>query len=265
MYFEDDDDQKTPSFGRVEELKKVTAQTLVHTYEKMLKEDQIDLFVVGDVTEEAVLEQMKELPFSQSERARFEMFYRQPQKNTVKEATLTENILQGKLNLGYATNIYYNGPERYALMVFNGLFGGFPHSKLFMNVREKASLAYYASSSIDTFRGFLSVQTGIDGKNRQAAMTLIGEQLEALCRGEVTEEELQKTKAMLKNQYLLSLDNPQALIEKAYLNVWLPETKQNQEELIEKIMSVTKEEVQIVAQQIQLESVFFLNGEQIDE
>ena len=97
------------------------------------------------------------------------------------------------------------------------------------------------------------------------AMTLIGEQLEALCRGEVTEEELQKTKAMLKNQYLLSLDNPQALIEKAYLNVWLPETKQNQEELIENIMSVTKEEVQIVAQQIQLESVFFLNGEQIDE
>ena len=70
---------------------------------------------------------------------------------------------------------------------------------------------------------------------------------------------------MLKNQYLLSLDNPQALIEKAYLNVWLPETKQNQEELIENIMSVTKEEVQTVAQKIQLESVFFLNGGQIDE
>lgn len=265
LYFEGDEDQKTPSFGRVEELKKVTAQTLVETYEKMLKEDQIDLFVVGDVTEEAVLEEIKALPFSQSERASFEMFYRQPEKNTVKEATLTENVLQGKLNLGYATNIYYNDPERYALMVFNGLFGGFPHSKLFMNVREKASLAYYASSSIDTFRGFLSVQTGIDGKNRQAAMTLIREQLEALCRGEVTDEELQKTKAMLKNQYLLSLDNPQALIETAYLNVWLPETKQNQEELIENIMSVTKEEVQTVAQKIQLESVFFLNGEQIDE
>ncbi len=52
----------------------------------------------------------------------------------------------------------------FALQVFNGIFGGFPHSKLFMNVREKEHLAYYASSSIDTFRGFMTVQTGIDGK-----------------------------------------------------------------------------------------------------
>ena len=38
-------------------------------------------------------------------------------------------------------------------------FWRFPHSKLFMNVREKEHLAYYASSSIDTFRGFMTVQT----------------------------------------------------------------------------------------------------------
>ena len=265
LFFNDDEDQKTPSFGRVEELKAVTAKSLVETYQKMLEEDQIDLFVVGDVTESAVLKEIEQLPFARTQRVAPSMFYRQLSKSTIQEETMTENVLQGKLNLGYATNIYYDDPKRYALMVFNGLFGGFPHSKLFMNVREKESLAYYASSSADTFRGFLSVQTGIDGKNREAAMALIREQLAALGRGEVTEEELAKTKAMLKNQYLLSLDNPQALIETAYLDTWLPETKQNQEELIEKIMRVTKEEVQAVAQQIQLESIFFLNGEQNDE
>lgn len=265
LFFNDDEDQKTPSFGRVEELKDVTTQSLVQTYQKMLEEDQIDLFVVGDVTESAVLKEIEQLPFARTQRVAPSMFYRQLSKSTIQEETVTENVLQGKLNLGYATNIYYDDPKRYALMVFNGLFGGFPHSKLFMNVREKESLAYYASSSADTFRGFLSVQTGIDGKNREAAMALIREQLAALGRGEVTEEELAKTKAMLKNQYLLSLDNPQALIETAYLDTWLPKTKQNQEELIGKIMSVTKEEVQAVAQQIQLESIFFLNGEQNDE
>lgn len=265
LFFNDDEDQKTPSFGRVEELKDVTKQSLVQTYQKMLEEDQIALFVVGDVTESAVLKEIEQLPFARTQRVAPSMFYRQLSKSTIQEETVTENVLQGKLNLGYATNIYYDDPKRYALMVFNGLFGGFPHSKLFMNVREKESLAYYASSSADTFRGFLSVQTGIDGKNREAAMALIREQLAALGRGEVTEEELAKTKAMLKNQYLLSLDNPQALIETAYLDTWLPKTKQNQEELIGKIMSVTKEEVQAVAQQIQLESIFFLNGEQNDE
>ncbi len=74
-----------------------------------------------------------------------------------------------------------------------------------MNVREKESLAYYASSSIDTFRGYLSVQTGIDGKNRDKVFKLIEQQLQSLQRGEVTAEELAQTKAMLKNQYLLSL------------------------------------------------------------
>ncbi len=84
--------------------------------------------------------------------------------NIVKERQVREPIVQAKLNLAYQTNVYYDEPERFALMVFNGLFGGFPHSKLFMNVREKESLAYYASSSVDTFRGFMSVQTGIDEK-----------------------------------------------------------------------------------------------------
>ena len=69
--------------------------------------------------------------------------------NIVKERQVREPIVQAKLNLAYQTNVYYDEPERFALMVFNGLFGGFPHSKLFMNVREKESLAYYASSSVD--------------------------------------------------------------------------------------------------------------------
>ena len=59
--------------------------------------------------------------------------------NIVKERQVREPIVQAKLNLAYQTNVYYDEPERFALMVFNGLFGGFPHSKLFMNVRERKS------------------------------------------------------------------------------------------------------------------------------
>lgn len=265
LFFAEDEDQKTPSFGRIEDLANVTAQSLVETYQKMMQEDQIDFFVVGDISEETVVKAFEQFEFSETKREAVDLFYRQPKKATVQEATMTENVLQGKLNFGYSTGIYYNDPQRYALLIFNGLFGGFPHSKLFMNVREKESLAYYASSSADTFRGFLTVQTGIDGSNREAATKLIHEQLAALVNGEVTAEELAKTKAMMINQYRLSLDNPQALIETAYLENWLPEIKEKQEERIAKIMSVTIEEVQAVARQIQLESIFFLNGVQSDE
>jgi predicted Zn-dependent peptidase len=126
-------------------------------------------------------------------------------------------------------------------------------------------LAYYASSSIDTFRGYLSVQTGIDGKNRDKVFKLIEQQLQSLQRGEVTAEELAQTKAMLKNQYLLSLDNPQALIETAYLNQWVPNTKMTEDEFMQKLAQVTVADVQALAKNVSLQAVFFLDKETTHE
>ncbi len=216
LYFENSPEQKIPSLGVVEELDKITARSLAAYYQEMMANDQIDIFVVGDVDPDKAAEAVGQLPFEPRETAHPELFYTQPQVNIVKERQVREPIVQAKLNLAYQTNVYYDEPERFALMVFNGLFGGFPHSKLFMNVREKESLAYYASSSVDTFRGFMSVQTGIDEKNRNQVLRLIHEQLESLRNGEITDLELAQTKAMLRNQYLLSLDSPQAAIEASF-------------------------------------------------
>ena len=55
-----------------------------------------------------------------------------------------QNLNQGKLSMGFRTKTRYGDDDYYALMVYNGILGGGAHSKLFSNVREKASLAYYA-------------------------------------------------------------------------------------------------------------------------
>ena len=260
LYFENSPEQKIPSLGVVEEIDKITARSLVAYYQEMMANDQIDIFVVGDVDPDKAAEAVGQLPFEPRETAHPELFYTQPQVNIVKERQVREPIVQAKLNLAYQTNVYYDEPERFALMVFNGLFGGFPHSKLFMNVREKESLAYYASSSVDTFRGFMSVQTGIDEKNRNQVLRLIHEQLESLRNGEITQ-----TKAMLRNQYLLSLDSPQAAIEASFLDSWLPETKLSDEEWLKRMESVTIKEIQQVAEQIELQAIFFLAGGNANE
>ncbi|MFR2130974.1 MAG: EF-P 5-aminopentanol modification-associated protein YfmF [Enterococcus lactis] len=265
LYFENSPEQKIPSLGVVEELDKITARSLAAYYQEMMANDQIDIFVVGDVDPDKAAEAVAQLPFEPRETAHPELFYTQPQVNIVKERQVREPIVQAKLNLAYQTNVYYDEPERFALMVFNGLFGGFPHSKLFMNVREKESLAYYASSSVDTFRGFMSVQTGIDEKNRNQVLRLIHEQLESLRNGEITDLELAQTKAMLRNQYLLSLDSPQAAIEASFLNSWLPETKLSDEEWLKRMESVTIKEIQQVAEQIELQAIFFLAGGNANE
>ncbi|QXX71716.1 insulinase family protein [Enterococcus faecium] len=265
LYFENSPEQKIPSLGVVEEIDKITARSLAAYYQEMMANDQIDIFVVGDVDPDKAAEAVGQLPFEPRETAHPELFYTQPQVNIVKERQVREPIVQAKLNLAYQTNVYYDEPERFALMVFNGLFGGFPHSKLFMNVREKESLAYYASSSVDTFRGFMSVQTGIDEKNRNQVLRLVHEQLESLRNGEITDLELAQTKAMLRNQYLLSLDSPQAAIEASFLDSWLPETKLSDEEWLKRMESVTIKEIQQVAEQIELQAIFFLAGGNANE
>ena len=265
LYFENSPEQKIPSLGVVEEIDKITARSLAAYYQEMMANDQIDIFVVVDVDPDKAAEAVGQLPFEPRETAHPELFYTQPQVNIVKERQVREPIVQAKLNLAYQTNVYYDEPERFALMVFNGLFGGFPHSKPFMNVREKESLAYYASSSVDTFRGFMSVQTGIDEKNRNQVLRLIHEQLESLRNGEITDLELAQTKAMLRNQYLLSLDSPQAAIEASFLDSWLPETKLSDEEWLKRMESITIKEIQQVAEQIELQAIFFLAGGNANE
>lgn len=261
LYFSEDAEQKVPSFGDAKRLATLTAAQLYQTHQEMLQNDHIDIFVVGDVDSDSVRQRFTEWKFPATKRVHPELYVDVVQNNIIKENILREPVTQAKLNLGYRSGVYYESEQRMALTVFNGLFGGFPHSKLFTNVREKASLAYYASSSIDTFRGMVTVQTGIDSQNRERVMKLIHEQLLAIQQGDISEKELMQTKEMLKNQYLLSQDYVQALIEQQYLTTWLPHTKRTEEQVIKEIMAVTKKDVQKIAKNLELHAVFCLEGD----
>lgn len=249
--------KKIPSFGTVAALAEETAASLAAYYQKMLAEDQVDIFVLGDVNEAELVPLFKQLPFTPREEGKAAIFYNQPIRNVIEERTEREVLAQSKLNLAYNTDIYYGDSYYFALQVFNGIFGGFPHSKLFMNVREKEHLAYYASSSIDTFRGFMTVQTGIDGKNRNQVLRLISTELENIRLGKISELEIEQTKAMLKNQYILALDNAGAWLEKEYLNQLMPQTMLTAEEWIARINAVTISEIQEVAKRLELQAIFF--------
>ena len=54
------------------------------------------------------------------------------------------DVSQGKLVMGFTTETHFDDEDSYALTVFNSVYGSGAHSKLFNNVREKLSLAYYA-------------------------------------------------------------------------------------------------------------------------
>ncbi|MGX7419678.1 EF-P 5-aminopentanol modification-associated protein YfmF [Carnobacterium gallinarum] len=259
LYFEDED-QKMPSIGTAEELEKITATSLFAYYQKMLQEDTIDIYVLGDVDENDIELAFRKFPFTPRKKATGSVFYQEPTRNNLKNEVEKQEVTQAKYNLAYETNTYYLEKDYFALQVFNGIFGGFPHSKLFVNVREKESLAYYASSSLDTFRGMMTVQTGIESAKVQQVSDIISVQLNEVQIGNFEEEAINQTKEMLKNQILQSEDNAPAFIERLYIYDIVGKNL-SVDEWQAQVDAVTKEEIIAVANKIQLKATFFLTGE----
>ncbi|MCY8015100.1 insulinase family protein, partial [Bacillus haynesii] len=146
-----------------------------------------------------------------------------------------------------------------ALQLFNGLFGGFSHSKLFINVREKASLAYYAASRIESFKGLLMVMSGIEVGNYQKAVDIIKEQFQEMKKGSFTEEAIDQTKAVIKNQILETLDTPYGIVEFIYQQA-AAQTEFSLEDWLGRIDNVTKDDIIEVGKKIDLDTTYFLKG-----
>lgn len=260
LYFLDSDDQKAPSFGTVADVETITNEELLNYYNEMIQEDEIDIIVLGDVNPAEITKQMAVFDWGKRKPQAIETMYHQTALPEVRTKEDQLPVQQAKLNLAYQTNYYFHDKDYFPLQIFNGLFGGFPHSKLFANVREKESLAYYASSSLDTFRGLMTVQTGIEGKEKERVLKLISEQLSAIIQGDVSDEAILQTKAMIRNQYLLSQDNPNAVVESYYLKKKVPQSDLSSEEWLGKLDTVTVEDIQSVAKNIQLQAIYFMEG-----
>ncbi|PYZ93084.1 peptidase M16 [Salipaludibacillus keqinensis] len=249
--------------GYEEDLEAIDGSNLYEYYQQALVEDQIDLYVMGDVKVDD-LKKMIEKYFPLQSAAPEDnvstenKFFQEKEKNEVIEE---QSVQQGKLHIGYRTNVTYGDDDYFALQLFNGLFGGFSHSKLFINVREKASLAYYAASRVESHKGLLIVMSGIQSSKYDQATKIIFEQMEEMKQGKFTDADLDQTKAVYKNQVLETMDVPRGRIELEYHNQ-LASKAVPINEWLQKIDQVTKEEIIKVAQKIQLDTVYFLKGKE---
>ncbi len=245
--------------GEAEDVDTISPELLYEYYQQAFKDDEMDLYVIGDVKEEEVKKLTGSLLQFENRnpiKAETRDIRKKEQINEVKEE---QDVKQGKLNIGYRTNIVYGDPDYFALQVFNGIFGGFSHSKLFINVREKASLAYYAASRLESHKGLMMVMSGIDLKNYDKAVGIIHEQMEAMTKGDFTDGELEQTKAVIQNQILETIDTARGLTEILYHNV-VANTDIKLDAWMSEMKNATKEEIVAVAQKIDLDTIYFLTG-----
>lgn len=266
----EDDPYGIPRHGFAERVDDITPQSLFTDYKRLIADHDLHVYIVGDVDgktlAQTVLTVLKtsrgataaKPPQSGDVRTTpYSGFKRSEPKLVVEQM----DVNQGKLNMGLSTGLSYASEAYPALLVYNGILGGFPHSKLFTNVREKASLAYYASSRLEGLKGIIFIQSGIQIENFERARDIISAQLEALRAGVISDDELQFTRDGLINQYLLSDDQP---LTGAMLQMYgrLSGRSRTVAELLEGIAAVTCEDVVRVAEGVQIDTVYFLRDKE---
>lgn len=245
--------------GYEEELNSITPENLYEYYQELLTNDHLDIFVVGDIENTHAEKEISALV----RRNQQSVIEKAPVKAEGKNQTIVEKdeVQQAKLHFGYRTNITYSDEDYAALQVFNGLFGGFPNSKLFINVREKHSLAYYAASRIESHKGLMFVFSGIAPEKYEQAKDIISEQMDIMRNGGFSEDELKETKEMTVNQLKETLDNANGMIELHYQRV-IAKSDISPEQLLDNINKVTKEKVIKVANKIKLDTIYLLTSKE---
>lgn len=257
--FYDLPEMRIPRVATIELVEKETAETSFAAFQQMLNQDQIDFFFIGDFNEIAVREKIQEFQFSEREQP-LQLSYQQNYSNITREKLEQRDVHQSIVELAYHFSSQYGDRSHLPLIVLNGLLGGFAHSKLFVNVREKESLAYTISSSFDIFSGLMRIYAGIDRANRTKTIALINRQILDLKRGHFTDEELEQTKNMLKNSILLAQDRQNTLIERAYMSSVLGKKFLSLEAWLKALENVSKADLIEAAQQLKLQAIYFMEG-----
>jgi len=247
-------------YGYVDDLPSLNSKNLYEHYKNIVTSSPVDIFVTGVCDIDAVKVKIKEgigkydfdiKPLSVEEE----------EKREVEVKNIEENfdVAQGKLVMGLRTFTDFKDDLYYPLLVGNSIFGSGTHSKLFNNVREKSSLAYYVSSRLDKFSGVMLIGSGIEFKNFERAKSEILKELDDVKKGIFNEEDLSVSKDFLTNQFRSYLDSPY-LMNNFCLGQILYGYSITVDEAIEKVQNVTKEQIIEAFGRIKLDTVYFLNG-----
>jgi predicted Zn-dependent peptidase len=247
--------------GKLEALDSITPQSLYDYYRQWLASSPIDLYVVGNTTMEEVLKVLERtLPLQRSEGAAYTSRPSPVRVGKVNNVIERLDVTQGKLNMGLRVPVTYGDDDYPAALLYNGILGGYPHSKLFTNVREKASLAYYASSRYDGHKGIMTIQSGIEIRNYEKAVDIIRRQLDEMAAGAYSDTELGQTRAMIVNHLRELQDSAFEMIAFDF-NTILSGKERTVPELIAAVEAVTPEQIRAVASGVQLDTIYFLTGE----
>ena len=247
-------------YGYKEDLDNIDEKSLYKYYKELLNTCKIDIFVSG-IIDEQISDRICKMPEIQNLNDRNAIFNMSNLQENINnnEQIINEamDVTQGKLVLGLNLDTKDENMQ-YVALVYNEILGGSANSRLFQNVREKASLAYVASSSYVKIKNNIIINCGIEIKNYDKTLKLVREQLEELKNGNFSENDIDTAKKCLVSNIKIIDDEQDTEIMYFYGQEFY-KTKLDINQYIEKIQSVTKQDVLNIAQNIKIDTIYFLN------
>lgn len=247
-------------YGSKADVTALSREELRAAWETLIRSARVEVMVSGNCEPEEVAAGFK-ASFQQQRRENIPSCDTKIilQAGAVRDVTETMQVAQSKLVMGFRTGTEPDTPEMAQTRLMATIFGGTPHSKLFLNVREKLSLCYYCSAQYNTAKGIMLVQSGVETKNMEAAKEEILKQLHEVQAGNFTDEEIDSAKMSLCNSYR-TIEDYLGSMETWYLAQVFRKSFRTPEEAAAQINSVTRQQIIDAANKVTLDTVYRLKG-----
>ncbi|MFO0980350.1 MAG: pitrilysin family protein [Planctomycetota bacterium] len=247
--------------GSVAEVKVLDRKALLNTYRHERRTCPIDIYFVGDLEPGHAVELAQQL-LPAGRAAQLLVPAAASSRQVANERLITEQqeIAQSKLVLGCRVDMDDLSERAYfALGVYNAILGVGSHSKLFKQVREKHSLAYYASSSLDRLVGAVFISCGINASNFERALDITRAQLGAVSEGQFDDEEMAAARKLIVNR-LRSIGDEAGPIIDFFNGYRLNGRHYALRQVIDGIEGVTRADVVAAGERVSVDTVYFLKG-----
>ncbi len=249
-------------YGYAEDLESINAESLYKYYQKLIATCKIDIFVSGNVDEKIaqILEENESIKKLKERESN--IIFEIPIKEKVKEQEIVEkmDVTQGKIVIGMDLALE-NTNQKYDTIVYNAILGGTANSKMFQEVREKASLAYSAGSTYLRYKGNIFIKCGIEIKNYKKTLEIIRKQLDDMKNGNFTDEDIENAKKSIISG-IRSIDDEQDTEITYFFGQELTNEKVSTEEYIKNIENVSKQAIIKIANSLQINTIYFLRNKE---
>lgn len=246
-------------FGYVEDLEFINEIKLYSRYRRIIESSPMEIFFVGEC-EDINIDKIKDI-FT-TDRKEIVDIPREKVTGNIQIKNMVFEVMdvsQGKLAIGYRSNIAYEDKLYVPLLISSSILGGGPNGLLFRTVRERESLAYYISSKVYMYKSIMLIDAGIDRGNLEKTLDLVRSGVDDMKNGRFSIEDINVSKKSTINSFKSIVDS-NYLLGEYYLSKVLTGEKKSLEEDIEDIEKVKKEEIISASNSLNVDTIYFLGS-----